>query len=86
MKPRDEMRELDRLMRKLETVRFMLHLDSTIEAALPEKDRPGLASAIHSSCDAPVTGDCRHFGRLYGRTIGGVAIHDPASLAEALLL
>jgi len=80
------MRELDRLMRKLETVPFMPYLDPTIEAALPEKDRPVLASAIHSSCDALVTGDRRHFGRLYGRTIGGVAIHDPASLAEALLL
>lgn len=84
-KSRDGMRELDRLMRKLETVPFKLHLDSTIEAALPEKDRPVLASAIHSSCDALVTADRRPFGRLYGRTIGGVAIHDPASLAEALL-
>lgn len=78
-------RELDRLTRKLETVPFAPHLDSTIEAALPEKDRPVLASAIHSSCDALATGDRRHFGRLFGRTIGGVAIGDPASLAEALL-
>jgi predicted nucleic acid-binding protein len=84
-KSRDGMRELDRLMRTLETVPFMPHLDSTIEAALPDKDRPILASAIHSSCEALVTGDHRHFGRLYGRTIGGVAIHDPVSLAEALL-
>ena len=73
-------------MRKLEAVPFMLHLDSTIWAVLLEKHRPVLASAIHSSCDALVTGDRRHFGRLYGRTIGSVAIHDPASLAEALLL
>ncbi|WP_428663215.1 PIN domain-containing protein [Reyranella sp.] len=85
-KSRDGMRELDLLTPKLETVPFMLHLDPTIEAALPEKDRLVLASAIHSSCDALVTGDRRHFGRLYGRTIRGVAIHDPASLAEALLL
>jgi predicted nucleic acid-binding protein len=85
-KSRDGMRELDRLMRKLETVPFKLHLDSTIVAALSEKDRPVLASAIHSSCDSLVTGDRRHFGRLYGRTVGGVPIHDPASLAEALLL
>jgi len=84
-KSRDGTRELDRLMRKLETVPFMLHLDPAIEAALPEKDRPVLASAINVSCDALVTGDRRHFGRLYGRTIGGVTIYDPAALAEALL-
>ena len=83
---RDGMRELERLMRKLETVPFRPQLDSTIEVALPEKDRPVLASAIHSSCDALVTGDRRHFGRLYCRTIGGVAIYDPASLAQTLLL
>jgi hypothetical protein len=73
-------------VRKLETVPFRPQLDSTIEVALPEKDRPALASAIHSSCDALVTGDRRHFGRLYCRTIGGVAIYDPASLAQTLLL
>lgn len=84
-KSREGMRELERLMRELEIVPFMPHLDSSIEAALPEKDRPVLASAIHAACDALVTGDRRHFGRLYGRTIGGVAIHDPVSLAEALL-
>ena len=97
-KSRDGMRELERLMRTLhgvgaisdehmlETVPFMLQRDSRIEATLTEKDRPVLASAIHSSCDALVTGDRRHFGRLYGRTIGGVAIYDPASLAQTLLL
>lgn len=84
-KSRDGVREFDRLVRSLETVPFMPHPDMTIEAALPEKDRPVLASAIHASCDALVTGDRRHFGRLFGRTIGGVAIYDPASLAEALL-
>ena len=85
-KSRDGMRELERLMRTLETVPFMLQRDSRIEATLTEKDRPVLASAIHSSCDALVTGDRRHFGRLYCRTIGGVAIYDPASLAQTLLL
>jgi len=36
-------------------------------------------------CDALVTGDRTHFGRLYGQTIAGVAIHSPRSLAELLL-
>lgn len=53
---------------------------------LAEKDRPVLAAAIGMRCDALVTGDRTHFGRLYGTTIQGVTIHSPRSLAEALTL
>jgi uncharacterized protein len=52
---------------------------------LPEKDRPVLAAAIRLRCDALVTGDRTHFGPGYGRAFGGVTIHSPRSLAEALL-
>ena len=55
------------------------------ELPLPEKDRPVLAAAIHHGCEALVTGDRTHFGRLYGKTLRGVIIHSPRSLAEALL-
>jgi hypothetical protein len=44
-----------------------------------------LAAAIRHRCDALVTGDRTHFGRLYGKVIHGVAIHSPRSIAEALL-
>jgi predicted nucleic acid-binding protein len=50
--------------------------------ALPEKDRPVLAAAIHHRCDILVTGDRTHFGQLYGKTIRGVTILSPAMLAE----
>ena len=53
---------------------------------LPVKDRPVLAAAIHQSCGALVTSDRTHFGPLYGRTIPGVTIHSPRSIAEALLV
>ena len=53
--------------------------------ALVEKDRPVLAAAIRSGCDALVTGDRAHFGRFYGKTLAGVAIHSPRSLAQMLL-
>lgn len=53
--------------------------------SLPEKDRPVLAAAIDLGCQALVTGDRTHFGALYGKTLGGVTIHSPRSLAEALL-
>ena len=63
------------------------HADAALEAALPlpEKDRPVLAAAIRHGCAALVTGDQRHFGSLYGKTVEGVAIHSPRSLAHALL-
>jgi predicted nucleic acid-binding protein len=51
---------------------------------LPEKDRPVLASAIQHRCQALLTGDKTHFGRLYGQTIAGVSIHSPQGLAEVL--
>lgn len=54
-------------------------------ASLPEKDRPVLAAAVRLGCEALVTGDRSHFGALYGKTVAGVAIHSPRSLAEALL-
>jgi predicted nucleic acid-binding protein len=84
-KARDGVRELDRLTSKLELAPSVLRVDAKIAAVLPEKDQPVLAAAVHASCDALVTGDRRHFGRLYGRTIARVTIYDPASLAEALL-
>jgi predicted nucleic acid-binding protein len=84
-KAREGTQELDRLARRVEIIPFVAHAPTKITAVLPEEDRPVLAAAIHASCDALVTGDRRHFGDLYGRVIGGVAIHSPASLAVALL-
>lgn len=58
-------------------------LDASVP--LPEKDRPVLAAAIHHRCVALITGDRTHFGALYGKTVRGVTIHSPRSLAEALM-
>ena len=52
---------------------------------LPEKDRPVLAAAIHLKCDVLVTGDRAHFGKFYGKSLHGVIVHSPRSLAEAVL-
>jgi hypothetical protein len=52
---------------------------------LAEKDRPVLAAAVRLGCEALVTGDRTHFGALYGKTIGGAAVHSPRSLAAVLL-
>jgi len=54
------------------------------EHHLPDKDLPVMAAAVHHRCQALLTGDRMHFGALYGQTIGGVTIHSPQTLAEAL--
>ena len=77
---------LDALLSRLRT--GPIHTpDSALEDGLPlpEKDRPVLAAAIRHGCEALVTGDRAHFGRLYGKAIHGVTIHSPRSIAEALL-
>ncbi len=56
----------------------------SLDLLLPEKDRPVLASAIQHRCQALLTGDKTHFGRLYARTIAGVFIYSPQGLAEIL--
>jgi predicted nucleic acid-binding protein len=61
---------------------------AALEATLPvpEKDRPVLAAAIRTHCEALVTGDRTHFGALYGKTLGGVTIYSPSLLARTLLV
>src|SRR5437867_5374793 len=77
---------LDALLSRLRT--GPIHTpDSALEDGLPlpAKDRPVLAAAIRHGCEALVTGDRAHFGRLYGKAIHGVTIHSPRSIAETLL-
>jgi uncharacterized protein len=45
---------------------------------LPDTDAPILLAAIDAHADYLLTGDFRHFGKYFGRKIGGVAINSPA--------
>ena len=83
----DQMPALEKLLPRMKTGRAQ-RVDPTLDASLPlpAKERPVPAAAILQGCDALVTGDRTHFGALYGRTIHGVTIHSPRSLAEALRL
>lgn len=77
---------LDRLLTRIPVAQVKASPEeSETVRSLPEKDRPVLAAAIDLGCQALVTGDRTHFGALYGKTVGGVTIHSPRSLAEALL-
>jgi predicted nucleic acid-binding protein len=78
--------DLVKLGREIDLAPFrQTTLPESAAAALPEKDRPVLAAAIRLRCDALMTGDRTHFGKLYGTTIEGVMIHSPRSLAESVL-
>jgi len=78
---------LDELLERCELAPFPSRIPSASwTSLLPEKDRPVLAAAIRLHCDVLVTGDRMHFGALFGRTIDGVTIHSPRSLAEYLSL
>lgn len=81
----DRVVALERLLSRMKTAGAQ-RSDTALEAPLPAKDRPVLAAAIRQSCTALVTGDRTHFGALYGRTIQGVTIYSPRSLAEMLLV
>ncbi|MCG6948302.1 MAG: PIN domain-containing protein [Acidobacteria bacterium] len=50
---------------------------------LPENDAPILAAAAAADADLLVTGDRRHFGQLFGKTVGKVRV---VPLREALQL
>ena len=52
---------------------------------LPTKDAPILAAAAASHCDLLVTGDRRHFGPWYGKTLCGVPILPPSDAFDQLL-
>jgi hypothetical protein len=79
--------DFDALLRKLKIADARAHAAEWVNLDwLPEKDRPVLFAAMRLRCDSLVTGDRRHFGAGYGKTFGGVALHSPRSLAEALAL
>lgn len=52
---------------------------------LHDKDIPVLASAIEAGCDILLTGDSRHFGPLFERSIGGLSIRSPVDTAKRIL-
>ena len=85
LKAPDGLPDLDRLVRRIHVAQVKPGVaEAEAVRSLPEKDRPVLAAAIRLGCQVLVTGDRTHFGALYGKTLGGVKIHSPRSLAEML--
>jgi predicted nucleic acid-binding protein len=47
-------------------------------SGLPEKDLPILRAAVATNATHLVTGDRRHFGHLFGKTVAGVLVVRPS--------
>ena len=62
----------------------LLLIEAPAQAALPAgvalvaKDAPILLAAIEAGASHLLTGDRKHFGHLYGKSVGGVRILTPA--------
>jgi len=72
------------LMRRVRILTFERLPDIAETVELPEKDRPVLAGAIQAKADHLVTGDKRHFGPLYGKSVRGVRITATSELLALL--
>ena len=76
--------ELDQRERLAKLTR-VLHLSDAVasktprEISLPEKDVPIMLAAIEAHATHLLTGDVRHFGRYFGKRIGGILIMLPAA-------
>ena len=76
-----ETEQRERLTRLAEPLHFFEVGDVNLppEIDLPEKDAPIMMAAIHARATHLLTGDFRHFGRYFGKKIGGVSVVTPAA-------
>ena len=63
---------------------FSSRLTMVKDSQLPDKDQPVLNGAVAARCSHLWTGDKRHFGHLYGKTINGTLIVPATVLADGL--
>ena len=66
---------------RLMTVRLVAEgpADAPCPLALPDKDRPVWSAAVAAGATHLLTGDVRHFGSHFGKTLQGVHILRPAT-------
>ncbi len=72
-------RELEELLGSVEVVSTAAPTDHPLFSAmeLADKDRPVLLAAIGAGATHLLTGDFRHFGPYYGKSIEGVLVMAP---------
>ena len=65
-------------------IRIIKSVHERPDLPVEPKDQPILAGAMASGSDYLVTGDKRHFGHLYGKTLFGVTIVTVTMMARIL--
>ncbi len=70
----DTRARLYRLLQKIEIAEEAPAITFPKGIELPLKDLPILRAAIHAGCTHLLTGDHKHFGALFGRSVQGVRI------------
>lgn len=81
----DQRARLDKLLLDV-TVVSRVTLPERIASSvdLPDKDLPILAGALASEATHLITGDRRHFGRYFGRSLEGIVVVPPARYLQGL--
>jgi len=74
---------LERMLADVEIVTGMHDALLADGLDLAEKDRPILGAALAAGCTHLITGDSRHFGRLFGSQISGLHVMTPAMFLSA---
>jgi len=74
---------LERMLADVEIVTGMHDALLADGLDLAEKDRPILGAALAAGCTHLITGDSRHFGRLFGSQISGLQVMTPAMFLSA---
>ena len=78
----DQQSRLRTLLEGVNMVENKLRMAEIPGVRLPDKDRPILAAAIEGNVDFLLTGDMKHFGAYFNRTICGVRIMRPAEFLK----
>jgi predicted nucleic acid-binding protein len=73
----DQQRRLQELLARVKIVTGLARMPPG--ATLPQKDRPILQAALHARATHLLTGDRQHFGRYFGRRLGGILVLPPAA-------
>jgi len=78
----DQQSRLRNLLESVEMVGSEAGLSATFGIALPDKDRPIFAAAVEANADFLLTGDIKHFGMYFNKTICGVRVERPAEFLK----
>ena len=74
----EQQKRLDRLLEKVMVLESQSENDNLPpDIELPDKDKPILSAAIHTRATHLITGDFRHFGKYYGKSVEGALILPP---------